>query len=74
MEVEIWSSPSHLDILAIVEFQIMSLLEHLIHLLLIFVQRFLVKKLEKNKKTHRFNVVQRIAYIHKNREEDFHYM
>ena len=33
------------------------------------------EKLEKNKKkTHRFNVVQQIAYVHGNREENFHYM
>ena len=33
------------------------------------------EKLEKNKKkTHRFNVVQQIAYVHGNKEENFHYM
>ena len=33
------------------------------------------EKLEKNeKKTHRFNVVRQIAYVHRNREEDFHYI
>ena len=33
------------------------------------------EKLEKNKKkTHRFNVVQQIANVHENREENFHYM
>ena len=33
------------------------------------------EKLEKNeKKTHKFNVVQQIVYIHMNKEEDFHYI
>ena len=35
----------------------------------------LCEKLEKNeKKTHKFNVVQQIVYIHMNKEEDFHYI
>ena len=33
------------------------------------------EKLEKNeKKTHRFNVVRQIVYVHRNKEEDFHYI
>ena len=33
------------------------------------------EKLEKSEnKTHRFNVVRQITYVHKNGEEDFHYM
>ena len=29
---------------------------------------------EKRKKTHRFNVIQQIVYVHGNRKEDFHYI
>ena len=38
-------------------------------------QQLLVKKLEKKKNTHthRFNMIWQIAYVHGNREEDFHY-
>ena len=29
---------------------------------------------EKTRKRHKFNMVQQIAYVHENMEEDFHYM
>ena len=43
------------------------------NIVLIFLQRFIVKKLKKNK-TYRFNVVRQIAYVHETREKDFHYI
>ena len=35
----------------------------------------MIKITEKEKeKTHRFNIVWQIAYVHENMEEDFHYV
>ena len=34
----------------------------------------MVKIIEKRERTHKFNVVWLIAYVYRNREEDFHYV
>ena len=32
------------------------------------------EEIRERKKTHKFNMVRRITYVHGNREEDFHYI